>query len=335
MTYMATCVPGAEGILAAECAELAGRGRVSQIKRGKAYVTLDGPTAPPLRPRCADNVYRLVAAFRVGPSRESLAAIQGEAAKADLGIPGAGAAKVLVSASRRGRHNYTRHEAAGHAMTGLCAAGRLSPGTPESHDVPVRLDVDGECCELSVQLTGPTDRFRAVGLARVPGALRPPVAHCLVRLGAPSLGGVFYDPFCGSGTIPMERASLGGGRIYASDVDPSALEAAKANLGGLAKVFAGDAAATSMKGGSVETVVTNPPWGRQVAVKDVGGLYMGFARELARILSPTGKAVVLTDLGDLLTGCAQAHGLRCVAVATLSLHGSHPSAYRIARDGGV
>jgi len=60
------------------------------------------------------------------------------------------------------------------------------------------------------------------------GMLPPKLARIMCNLSSLK-SGVIWDPFCGSGTIPMEAAILGY-NVLASDMDPNAVEATKQNI---------------------------------------------------------------------------------------------------------
>ena len=60
------------------------------------------------------------------------------------------------------------------------------------------------------------------------GMLPPKLARIMCNLSGLK-SGVIWDPFCGSGTIPMEAAILGY-NVLASDMDPEAVDATKRNI---------------------------------------------------------------------------------------------------------
>jgi len=61
------------------------------------------------------------------------------------------------------------------------------------------------------------------------GVLPAKLARILVNLSRVHEGGKLWDPFCGSGTIPM-MALLNGIDVYCSDIDPSAVTNCKKNI---------------------------------------------------------------------------------------------------------
>jgi 23S rRNA G2445 N2-methylase RlmL len=135
------------------------------------------------------------------------------------------------------------------------------------------------------------------------------------------------DPCCGAGTIPIEAAAAGRElSIVGSDRDRVAIRAAGANGEGTSISWVtADAGLLPLARGSVDLVVTNPPWDRQVPA---AGLLARrphrFWHELRRVLQPDGRAVVLlTDADDRLPDAEKA-GLTTHDRRQVSLFGARP-----------
>ena len=387
--YMATCAPGLEFVVADEIREATGLKigndgfcniTILTQTRGKVAFDCAPPGIDPQKLRCIDNLYIHYCSFPIGGHKDDLSIIGKKIADIDFtrGIAHINSAngiappyRVAVSASRRGKQTYSRHDIARRALESLIETGGYIDGggcgggdggglrdsedgaagggrseketAPINYDIAIRIDALGDTCSIYSQMTTPQARFRGAAFQTAPGGIRPPVAHCLVRLSNPRGNDVFYDPFCGAGTIAYERAWYKSKRIFASDIDAGALEKARANLGfaadvfhnntadafhdSAAIVFPADAVKTMMKNNSVDAVVTNMPWGKQVPVGDIEDLYKDFFIELRRILKPRGRAVLLSDRLDLVEDSCRQATLKCDRAATLSLHGLHPAIF--------
>jgi 23S rRNA G2445 N2-methylase RlmL len=122
------------------------------------------------------------------------------------------------------------------------------------------------------------------------GAVRPVVAAALVRLaGGP---GRLLDPCCGSGTIVSE-AITAGWDARGSDIDPEAVDLARANAAGT-DIQRADALNLPHADGAFDAVVTNLPFGRQFRpAVDQPGWTRGALREAARVTRPGGRVIVL------------------------------------------
>ncbi len=123
------------------------------------------------------------------------------------------------------------------------------------------------------------------------GAVRPVVAAAMVRLAGDGSGRLL-DPCCGSGTIVSE-ALAAGWDASGSDIDPEAVELARANAAG-AGIQRADALNLPHADGAFGAVVTNLPFGRQFRpAADPPAWVRGVLREAARVTRPGGRVIVL------------------------------------------
>jgi len=146
------------------------------------------------------------------------------------------------------------------------------------------------------------------------GELRPELAHCLCLLSEPQGRDVFLDPFAGSGAIPLERANnFPYRRIIAVDQDESAVTALGRRLPRDERIqtFAADARRlTSLTDGSIDKIVTDPPWGfyEERRAETLSDFYGETLTEFARLLRDDGLLVVLMGqkerFEEALAGCA-------------------------------
>ncbi|MGB0061967.1 TRM11 family SAM-dependent methyltransferase, partial [Candidatus Binatus sp.] len=119
-------------------------------------------------------------------------------------------------------------------------------------------------------------------------------------LSEPREDDVVLDPFCGAGTILIERAHLGRYAVLlGSDRDAAALAAARVNVGARYKPIQlenWDAGALPLGDASVNKIVTNLPWGiRYGSHGENRKLYPLWFKEFARVLKRGGAMVLLTS----------------------------------------
>jgi 23S rRNA G2445 N2-methylase RlmL len=236
-----------------------------------------------------------------------------------------------VVASFLGARNYTRYdvEAAVGAAIGERLGLRLVPmREPEraAPDLSFRVHIDHADGVLGIRVGAAPLHRRAYKLDSAPGSLHPPVAYTLGRLAGVRPGQVVLDPFCGAGTALIE-SGLGAGELAAvgADISRDALRATAANAaraGVRVLAVQADAGRLPLADGAVDRVVGNPPWHNQVEY--AGSLASGtepFWRELARVLTADGRAVLLGVADDAEPALAAAGLVRHVA-AKLSLSGT-------------
>jgi 16S rRNA G966 N2-methylase RsmD len=158
------------------------------------------------------------------------------------------------------------------------------------------------------------------GRRRTPaGALRPEVAGALVRVVPLVDDEVFLDPFAGSGAVAAARARYPHGRLVVTDAAAERARelrrrAARGDLGPRPEVhrWRVDGAMPSFAGaGTVDTIVTDPPWGVFGGTDDetVAALYEAMAASFAGLLAPAGRLVVLVADPDRLDGPLAGRGL--------------------------
>ncbi len=197
--------------------------------------------------------------------------------------------------------------------------------TESTWEVRVRV-ADGAVRALLVphKLTDPRFAYR---LRDVPAASHPTLAAALVRASRPGPDDVVWDPFAGSGTELIERARAGSYlRLVGSDLDESALSAARANVGSAAiadvTLEIGDATRHAPPG--VTRIVTNPPMGRRVARDgSLADLLDAFIDHVARVLPAGGRLAWLSPLGGRTAARAEASGLRVVLRHSVDMGGFH------------
>lgn len=140
----------------------------------------------------------------------------------------------------------------------------------------------------------------------IAAASHPPLAACMARLAAETATGDaerVWDPFCGSGLELIERSLLGGvAEVHGTDLDAAALEVARTNfaaagLDGVRSAFTCcDFRKAPVAPGSIDLIVTNPPLGRRVRVKDMQGLFADLLRFSVRALRPGGRLIYANPL---------------------------------------
>ncbi|WP_052487992.1 methyltransferase domain-containing protein [Gordoniibacillus kamchatkensis] len=333
----ATVLPGLEHVLENEIKVKIADAKLQGSERGKVYFASGWPAEALMGLRTADNLYERIHRFRVGPHKLHLADIEREICRLDLSWAArsyrTGEVLFKVNASRAGKHTYSRFDAAEAAARGIARRdSRFRHNADGMHEVEFRLDIHHDDALFALKLTDASFRFRNGQRSFALAALRPTVAHALVWLSNPAATDVFVDPCCGSGTILSERLAYPHRQIAGGDLSEEAVEAAKANAGIHHRVgiHHWDARRLPIDSGSVHKIVTNLPFGRQIAADEpIPELYRGIVKEINRVLHNNGSALCLTDADAELQSAAERVQLSCTKVAALSLKGLHPTLYML------
>jgi predicted RNA methylase len=181
----------------------------------------------------------------------------------------------------------------------LCPA-ILNDARQAPWSISVRDEGRGQSVELSPRLV-PDPRF-AYRQQDVPAASHPPLAACMARLAGRMENEIVWDPFCGSGLELIERVLLGGvDRVHGTDLSAEAIAItrrnfAAANLPSIETQFTcGDfrdcARNSAMLADGVTLIVTNPPMGKRVPIRDLRGLIADLFAVAAQVVRPGGRLV--------------------------------------------
>jgi predicted RNA methylase len=301
--------------------------------------------------RTAEDVFAIVG-YRAEISNDSnvLARVLGVSRDAPFVESALADRAAITPRARAGRRIYYRviaRMAGDHDFRRLDFQRAVERGIAERVDHTWRLaeDESEECTEfwatmlpgefiLEVRLSDRSQRHRDYKVAHRPGSLRPSVAAALAWMSQPSDDDVVLDPFCGGGTVLIERAMIGRyAMLYGSDRDTGALAAARANVGPRHKPIelnSWDAAKIPLAAHSVSKIITNLPWGERFGShRDNRRLYPRWFAEMARILKPAGLAVVLTSESGLIANIAGRMGLTVERAIRVQVLGAFATAYAI------
>ena len=100
--------------------------------------------------------------------------------------------------------------------------GKVSPCEPARGDLSLRVHVVDSEATVAVRIAAAPLHRRAYRVASRPGALHPPLARALALLAGLRSGLSLVDPFCGTGTIPIEAEAVPSFATLAGGVTSSA-----------------------------------------------------------------------------------------------------------------
>jgi tRNA (guanine6-N2)-methyltransferase len=213
-----------------------------------------------------------------------------------------------------GEHGYRRADARKVLARGL--VGKIPETWREADEdawVEVWLTIQGNKAVCGLRLSDSTMRQRTWKREHLPASLRPTVAAAMVRLSETKPNHVVLDPMCGAGTILAEQHlaappyRAGPIRVLGGDISTNALHAAVTNLRRLGQtlLLRWDAARLPVASRSVDRILSNPPFGKQLSTpEEVGPMYQRVLPEYDRVLKPGGRAVLLASEQELLDEAA-------------------------------
>jgi len=340
------------GVAAREI-ERRGMGGVEHQRHREVWFTAENPDPRLLDLRTVDDLFLVVAVIDgVGHTKADLELFAEPARRAPVeellrvrrlcGVP-ATASGVDVAASFLGRRNYSRfdiEDVVGQRVAaglGLPYHSRRDGTAPPEGGISLRVTVEGAEAVLAMRVAGRPMHRRPYKQASSRGTLHPPLAAALAGLAGLAPGMRVLDPCCGTGTILIEACdSHDAGRMLGSDLDAGTLASAAANAMGTPGSDAitwavADAGRLPVADGTIDRVISNPPWGRQVEAHGaLAGRPQHFYTELRRVLSPRGQSVLLLHEAEEHLSLAKAAGFEVRGNVPVSLFGAHPSVVTLA-----
>jgi 23S rRNA G2445 N2-methylase RlmL len=343
--YYALVVPGLEDIAASELRAAGAKtlGAITNIDKRDGIV-LFSAKAPSAVMQCGtiEDVFQIVVDAPTGGGRgapKRLARLlERDALERAMTAhhalrPGKRGRSYRVNVRLAGQHPFRRDEV--EAAFSSALDGMLAKWVPARDKAALELwvHVIGDRTIAGVRLSDDTLAGRRYKRAHLPASLKPTVARALVLMAATQLGDVLVDPMSGAGTILREAMEQTRGlRLIGGDADADALEAARTNAGKEANLILWDALHLPLRSGVADIVVTNPPYGRQHETPHgVEKLYRALAREVARVLAPSGRCVILTGEPQALLEALPRH-LRVRSRRRILLRGLPVTAFVIVRE---
>jgi 23S rRNA G2445 N2-methylase RlmL len=227
-----------------------------------------------------------------------------------------------------GNHSFHRKEAQYRVEKAIQTTHSKWVLVDDASTLEIWLNIFEHEVMVGLRISDKTMRHRSYKFEHLPASLRPTVAATMVLLSEPEDDDVFLDPMCGAGTILIERAVWGRYKqLLGGDIRSEAVEVTLANLGNKHKpveIQRWDATnLASIAAGSVDKVGCNLPFGKQIGSKAQNErLYGLFLTEMARVLRPGGRMVVLTGDSHLLSQKLRMIGMfKISAVVPLTLLG--------------
>jgi 23S rRNA G2445 N2-methylase RlmL len=248
-------------------------------------------------------------------------------------------------AQMTGEHGYRRADALKALARGM--AGKLPASwrpAEENAAVEVWLTIHGAMAVCGLRLSDKSMRQRRYKVEHLPASLRPTVAAAMVRLADLKPGQTVLDPMCGAGTLLAEALLYAKAHrshngepwplhVLGGDIEASHARAAAANLTRLGEIRPAtwDARQLPLEDASVDRILCNPPFGKQLASsEEIAPLYRTAVAEMDRVLRPGGRVVLIVADASALQDAVRAVGWKAQRRVNLRVLGQRATifAYR-------
>lgn len=336
-TYYSTCPAGLEGIVKEMLTERLSGCRVRQLLSGALIYEAAAPAG---EMDCLQNTYEVIALRPRCPRFQDALRWAGSDARlvknADHAMRRAGFQRFRVMFSEANRLTQADARVCGALERGITAA-RVDRVNPQTELLLLWRSEGMALLLLRLTRRGNTRQ------ALKKGELSPAIAQCMVFLAHPRSDHVFLDPFSGHGALGAARAQSGFREMTLMDIDREMVEATREKLrrtqrGGRGRLLIqqGDALAleTLMPAGTVDEIVTDPPWGLYEPLPlPPGTFYPAMLRAFCHTLKKGGRLVLLSaDKAQVERALRAQDGLQWTDKKDILVNGKKAAVY-LARRG--
>jgi len=336
MNYFALVTRGLEEVACRDIQQQFPDIRITASGYRRILFTYEGNPADLLKLRSVDDVFYFLDSFLVSRRREALQTIEEKIGQCNF-LPFIDSLKKVrslhtpysfsVSVSNVGEKNYTPSEIKNTITTLLHETRQWEEKEDGSQGLHVRIFIEKEEALVGLRVGDAPLHRRDYKKTTLPGSLRPSIAYGMLLMANIAPHAVVLDPLCGVGTIALEATYLTD-TVLAGDLNPEAIQIAQASsvqIHSAISFTVWDAKKLPIADATVDAVVTNVPFGKQIPIDNMEAFFSSILAEWSRVLKSDGTIVLLTTHTDLLERCVEKCGLHITAMTEISLFGLTPS----------
>lgn len=172
------------------------------------------------------------------------------------------------------------------------------------------------------------------------GELRPELASFLIYLSDPSLDDIVWDPFAGSGAIPLKRISFPFKKLCISDNSESNIKIIKEKVNRKKHMFRQHIAILKHNfiddeviNSNTTKIITDPPWGLYDSINNVQEFYSRMFAKFSEALVKGGLLILLVsreiDIKEILF--AYSMQFKLLSSFDILVSGKKATVYKISR----
>lgn len=320
MDYFALTTRGLEEFAKKEIELELANSKIKNISYRKVIFSFDGDCKEILKLRSVEDVfYFLDEIENVGHTKESLNDVTDRICAFDFkkaldvisNIRGANVNEFSISSSSVGKRNYSYIEVKESLSEKLKNILKLKYENEKHEIFDIRIFIEHDKALVGVRLGNKPMHRRSYKVETTKATLQADIAYAMSVLAEITIDDIVLDPMCGSGTILIESSRFNPKRILGGDIHIEAVNVAQKNIEAFnpnlnIKVREWNAHTLPFDNNSIDKIICNVPFGKQIEVGSIGDFYLKVIAEFSRVIKNSGKIILLTsNLKELIDAISQ------------------------------
>lgn len=220
-----------------------------------------------------------------------------------------------ISSSSVGKRNYSYIEVKDGLSKILAPKLGLTYENELHQQFDIRVFLEHESAYIAIRLGRTPLHRRPYKTSTTKATLRADIAYCMALLADISHKDTVLDPMCGSGTILIESSVFEPKSIIGGDINQEAVKISQSNISSYdqtlgIELHTWDTTELPISDNSVNKIICNLPFGKQIEVEDIDQFYQEVFQEFIRVTKSNGKIVILTSYIktiELIRTCPEIH----------------------------
>ncbi len=294
-----------------------------------------GDSKEVLKLRSVEDVFTFLGEINnVGHTKDSLGDLVDRICKLDFNkalsiiskIRAVSIKEFSISSSSVGKRNYSYVDLKENLSGKLKDVLKVKYEDEKHETFDLRIFLEHDKAIVGVRLGAKPLHRRSYKVETTKATLQADVAYAMSTLAEITSSDTVLDPMCGSGTILIESSTFSPKNILGGDMNSEAVNATIKNINAFDSnlnvgVKKWDAIKLPLGDSSVDKIICNLPFGKQIEVNSISEFYGGLIEEFNRVLKSNGKMVFLTSALEELIYAISQNKLELQSKYEISLNG--------------
>lgn len=335
MDYFALTTRGLEEFAKNEIELKFANSKIKNTSYRKVIFFFDGDCNEILNLRSVEDVFYFLGEIEnVGHSKDSLNDLTDRICKLNFhkaldiisNIREANVHEFSISSSSVGKRNYSYIEVKENLSEKLKNILKLKYDNEKHEAFDIRIFIEHDTALVGVRLGKKPLHRRNYKIETTKATLQADIAYVMSALAEITTHDIVLDPMCGSGTILIESSTFSPKSILGGDINSEAVNIAQKNIRAFnsnldVEVKEWDANNLPLGDSSVDKIICNLPFGKQIKVSSISDFYLKIIAEFYRLIKNDGKIILLTSNLEELNNATLKNNLVLQSKYEITLNG--------------